>query len=169
VANPSGASEPTYNPLQTYVQTGTNIIKVAPGLCGQDSSNVEVAVTNTGVNLATIGLGGSQDIWLGVSIQPVVQPFTVLDGAGDTSTEYLTVGTGNVLSAVIRLSTAVPPAQPSIVDNETGEVLQNAVVYFKLATVTWPGGTAPSVHIYRQGNLDVILIPPNRVYLTAME
>jgi len=170
--SPGGTSqeEPAHDPLETYVAVGTNIIRVAQGLCGLDSDGNDKEVTGTAPDtVATIGLGGEVDVFLGVSFTPDVEAVSVLDADGVSGTEYRPVGTAVVLTADIRTNRASPAAQPAIVNYSTGAVTQNGVFYFHLAKVTWPGGDAPTVQVFRKGNFDLMLVPPNRCYLRVNE
>ncbi len=165
--NGGSPADVEHEPLETYLEG--NSIHVAQGTCGRDSDGNEVVPDHTGVAeaLATIGIGGTKNVYLGVSFQPNVQAFTVKDDDGDFFTEYSGVGTGIVRTAKMTLSRTAPPAQGALVNYLTGAVDQVAVMYFLHAIVTWPGGPAPQVQIIQKGNKDLLFVKPSRVYLRA--
>ncbi len=104
-----------------------------------------------------------------MSFDPATQQFDLVDEMENEFQEYLMIGRTKVITAQMQTNKSSPAARPPVVDASSGVIAQHGVVYFLMATVKWLSGPAPTLQINREGNFDMVFIPPNRVFLVASE
>jgi len=170
---PEDEFAPAAGPLCAFcvrIDEDTVAMRVAPGIVADGIEETVPTFGDSGIALDAVvppeievTEGALFELYLEVDWTPNVSAFTLLDDLGATFTEYRAVGTGTVNST--RIAFTVSGAQPSIVNAATGEVTQDAVLFFHLGTFRWDVGQSPSYQPKRIGSVQVIHMPPERYYL----